>query len=115
VLLVDDDASLRRALGRALRLAGFDVEMFSTAEALLARGVDERDRCLVLDIDLPAMDGIACKRRLDAIGRMVPTIFITALASADVHESLADVPSVAVLFKPFDKKDLIDAVGQTPR
>ena len=70
MLLVDDDASLRRALGRALRLAGFDVEMLPTAEALLARGVDERDRCLVLDIDLPAMDGIACKRRLDAIGRM---------------------------------------------
>ena len=115
MLLVDDDASLRRALGRALRLAGFDVETFASAEALLARGVGERDRCLVLDIDLPVMGGIACKRRLDAIGRTVPTIFITALASADVRESLADVPSVAVLFKPFDKEELIDAVGGVSR
>lgn len=58
VLLVDDDSSLRRALARAIRLAGFDVEVFQSVESLLARGVPERDACLVLDVDLPGIGGI---------------------------------------------------------
>jgi DNA-binding response OmpR family regulator len=57
VLLVDDD-SLRRALARTIRLAGFEVEAFGSVEALLARGVPEHAVCLVLDVDLPGIDGI---------------------------------------------------------
>ena len=110
MLLVDDDASMRRALARTIRLAGFDVEAFPTAESLVARGLGERDTCLVLDIDLPGMDGVACKRTLDAIGRRLPAIFITALTPAEVQEPLAGVASVAVLHKPFDKAELLAAI-----
>jgi FixJ family two-component response regulator len=112
VLLVDDDASIRRALERTIRLAGFDVEAFASAESLLARGVCERDACLVLDIDLPGVDGIACKRQLDAFGRQLPTVFITALTAAEVREPLSEIARVAVLHKPFNKHDLLDAIGR---
>ena len=88
MLLVDDDASMRRALVRTIGLAGFEVEAFASAETLLARGVRPDDACLVLDIDLPGMDGIECKRTLDAAGRCLPTVFVTALTSADVGEPL---------------------------
>jgi FixJ family two-component response regulator len=115
VLLVDDDASMRRALARTIRLAGFDVEAFATAESLLARRPGERDVCLVLDIDLPGMDGVACKRTLDAVGHRLPTVFITAHTAAEVREPLAGVASVAVLHKPFDKADLLDAIGRACR
>jgi FixJ family two-component response regulator len=112
VLLVDDDDSLRRALARTIRMAGFDVEAFASVEALLARGVPECGVCLVLDVDLPGIDGIALKRTLIAAHRDVPTIFITALPSAEVSEPLADLAPVAVLYKPFNKDDLLRAIGQ---
>jgi FixJ family two-component response regulator len=112
VLLVDDDDSLRRALARTIRLAGFDVEAFHSVEALLARGVPERDACLVLDVDLPGIGGIELKRSLVAAGRDLPTVFITALEPAEVRESLAAFSPVAVLYKPFNKGDLLEAIGR---
>ena len=112
MLLVDDDESLRRALVRALRLAGFDVEVFASAESFLARGVEDDDACLVLDIDLPGMDGIACKRKLEASGRDLPTVFITALPAAEIRGPMTAFSPVAVLYKPFNKDDLIAAVGR---
>jgi FixJ family two-component response regulator len=112
VLLVDDDESLRRALARAIRLAGFDVEAFASAESLLSRGVCDRDRCLVLDVDLPGIDGLECKRALEASGSQLPTIFITALPAADVSSPLAALGPVAVLYKPFNKDDLIQAIEE---
>jgi FixJ family two-component response regulator len=112
VLLVDDDESLRRALARTIRLAGFEVQAFQSVEALLAHGVPERDACLVLDVDLPGIGGIELKRTLAESGRNLPTIFITALEPAEVGASLATLAPVAVLYKPFDKKDLLDAIGR---
>lgn len=110
VLLVDDDDSLRRALARAIRLARFEVEAFKSVEALAARGVPERDACLVLDVDLPGIGGIAFRRMLAVVGRDLPTIFITAHEHAEVSEPLAVLGPVAVLYKPFDRKDLLEAI-----
>jgi len=110
VLLVDDDDSLRRALARTIRLAGFDVEAFASVESLLAHGVPERDACLVLDVDLPGIGGIAFKQALAGAGRDLPTIFITALEARDVSGQLAALRPVAVLYKPFDKDDLLEAI-----
>jgi FixJ family two-component response regulator len=112
VLIVDDDDSLRRALARTVRLAGFEVEAFQSVEALLAHGVPERDACLVLDVDLPGIGGIELKRTLAEAGRDLPTIFITALEPADVSEPLAALAPVAVLYKPFDKNALLEAIGR---
>ena len=112
MLLVDDDHSLRRALVRTLRLAGFDVTGYASVEALLAAGVPERGACLVLDVDLPGIDGIAFKRTLVDAGRDLPTVFITALEPEDVTGSLAAFAPVAVLFKPFENEDLFAAIGR---
>lgn len=112
MLLVDDDASLRRALARAIRLAGFEVDAFQSVETLLAHGVPERAACLVLDVDLPGIGGIEFKRALADAGRDLPTIFITALEPAQVGAPLAALAPVAVLHKPFDRKDLLEAIGR---
>jgi len=112
VLLVDDDDSLRRALARTIRLAGFDVEAFPSVEALLAHGIPERDACLVLDVDLPGIGGIELKRTLAEAHRDLPTIFITALAPAEVEAALAALSPVAVLYKPFGKEELLAAIGR---
>jgi FixJ family two-component response regulator len=112
VLIVDDDDSLRRALARSVRLAGFEVAAFGSVEALLAHGIPERDACLVLDVDLPGIDGIRFRRTLAEAGRDLPTIFITALEAAQVDAALAAFAPLAVLHKPFDKKDLLEAIGR---
>jgi len=112
VLIVDDDDSLRRALARSIRLRGFEVESFRSVEALLAHGVPERDACLVLDVDLPGIGGVELKRTLAAADRDLPTIFITALEPAQVGAVLAALGPVAVLYKPFNKEDLLDAIGR---
>ncbi|MGA8052670.1 MAG: response regulator [Burkholderiales bacterium] len=110
VVLVDDNASLRRALARTVRLAGFEVAAFQSVEAMLAHGRPERDDCLVLDVDLPGIGGIEFKRRLVGAGLDLPTIFITALEPAEVAESVAELSPVAVLYKPFSKEDLLEAI-----
>jgi len=110
VLLVDDDDSVRRALARAIRRAGFDVQAFRSVEALQALGLPEGEACLVLDVNLPGIDGIAFKQALSAGSNDLPTIFITALEPAKVSEALAALSPVAVLYKPFDNDDLIAAI-----
>ncbi|MCZ7565789.1 MAG: response regulator [Burkholderiales bacterium] len=110
VLLVDDDESLRRALARAVRLAGFDVATFASVEALIAHGMPERDACLVLDVDLPGISGIALKQALADANRDLPVIFITALDARDVDAQLARLEPVAVLYKPFEKGALLAAI-----
>ena len=114
MLLVDDDDSLRRALARMLRLAGFEVEAFKSVEALTARGLPEH-ACLVLDVDLPGIGGIEFRRRLIDSGGDLPTIFITAVDRAEVSEPIAALKPEAVLYKPFNKKDLLEAIGQACR
>lgn len=111
VLLVDDDESMRRALARTIRLAGFHVETFASAEALLVRGTSGAS-CLIVDIHLPGMDGIQCKRALGTSGCDLATIFITALPESEVSGRLPALSPVAVLYKPFDKDDLIAALGE---
>ena len=93
-------------------MAGFEVEAFASVEALLTEGVPERDACLVLDLDLPGIGGIELKRTLVDADRDLPTIFITALDPAEVGEPLAALAPVAVLYKPFNKEDLLEAIGR---
>lgn len=112
MLLVDDDDSLRRALARAIKRAGFEVEAYASVESLLARGVPERDACLVLDVDLPGIGGRELKRTLAGAEHHLPTIFITALDPGEVGDSLATLRPVAVLYKPFANEDLLAAIGR---
>jgi FixJ family two-component response regulator len=109
VLLVESDASLRRALARSMRLAGFEVEPFASVETLLASGVEE-GACLVLDVDMPGIGGIEFKRALIASGRDQPTIFMTAAGRDELDAQLARLDPVAVLHKPFGKEDLLEAL-----
>ena len=112
MLLVDNDASLRRALARTMQHAGFEVEAFASVEALLQAGAVERDACLVLDIDMPGAGGMALSQALVDSGRDRPTVFITASEREGLDAQLAALSPVAVLRKPFNTKDLLDALGR---
>ncbi|MBY5621535.1 response regulator [Rhizobium leguminosarum] len=111
VAVVDDDASLRRSLGRLLNAYGFLAEEYASAEDFLARDRKKPIDCLVLDIDLGGMSGIDLQRRLKAEGSVLPVIFITALEAGAVKAEAEKVGSVAYLQKQFSGAALIAAIN----
>ena len=78
IVVVEDDAGMRKALERLLRVAGYKTELFPSAEAMIAAQAADSADCLILDIHLPGISGIELLRRLSASGRRSPVIFITA-------------------------------------
>jgi FixJ family two-component response regulator len=112
VVIIDDDASVRRALRRTFRSMGWDVETFATAEAFLERPPVPAPDCLVLDVHLPGLDGLELQERLQTAKYAVPVVFITAFADAQSCERALRAGAIAFLQKPFEEQSLLDAVGR---
>ncbi len=112
VLVVDDDSSVRSALSSLLRSVGLEVEVFASAQELLASSQLDAAACLVLDVRLPGSSGLELQRHLAASGIHVPIIFMTA--HGDIPMSVKAIKAGAVEFlpKPFREQDLLDAIHQ---
>lgn len=110
VYVVDDDASMRRALARMFRAIGMPVETFESAEAFLAHPRPATPCCLVLDVWMPEVNGLALQARLSESGTDIPVVFITG--QGDVLSSVRAMKEGAVDFieKPFSDEDLLAAV-----
>jgi FixJ family two-component response regulator len=115
VYVVDDDASMRKALDRMFRTAGFAVESFDSPAAFLVHELTATPCCAVLDFRMPGLDGIALHARLREEGRTLPVVFITG--HGDVPTSVRAMRGGAVDFleKPFEDSALIDAVRRAMR
>jgi len=112
ISVVDDDAALRKAIKGLLRSAGFDAEVFASAEEVLNSGRLDGTACLILDVRMPGMSGIALQERLIASGRMVPIVFITAHADEEETTRALERGAVDCLQKPFDDDALLDAIAK---
>jgi FixJ family two-component response regulator len=112
IAVIDDDASVRRALRRLLQSAGFAVETFATAREFLDAGHSARTTCLVLDVHLPEMSGFELQEHLAVSGAPIPTVFITAHDNAATRERASRAGVAAYLRKPFDQDELIEAIGR---
>jgi FixJ family two-component response regulator len=112
VIVVDDDASMRRALGRQLRILGFSALEFSSAEEFLTGTLPPGEVCLLLDVYMPGMTGIELCRTLDASGRHLPTILISGRDDHRTRQMMRDAHAMASLIKPFDEKDLLRAIAK---
>jgi FixJ family two-component response regulator len=110
VLVVEDDASMSRAIERLLRAAGFLAITFPSAEAFLDSDKAPIAACLVLDISLPGISGFDLCRRLINSNVRSPVIFITARDRASSRERAKEAGAVAYLPKPFAGRDLVEAV-----
>lgn len=113
VFVVDDDASVRRSLGRLLKSAGYQVEIFPSAVEFLARGChQESPACLVLDLNMPRLTGMDLQARLRELASPLAIIFITGYG--DIPTSVRAMKGGAVDFlpKPFDDTQLLDAVAR---
>jgi FixJ family two-component response regulator len=111
VAVIDDDASVRRALGRLLRSAGLSVEAFAAAEAFLGAEARPPPACLVLDVRLPGLSGLELQARLVAEGRHIPTVFITAYEDGQARRQALAAGALEFLAKPFDEGALLNALA----
>jgi FixJ family two-component response regulator len=111
VFLVDDDDSVRRALARLLRAAGYEVTTFASARDFLARADCQLAVCLVLDIRMPGQSGLDLYESLaDAGGYRIPTVFITGHADSPTVLRAMKLGAVDVLPKVFDDEAFLSAV-----
>jgi len=108
--VVDDDASIRRALRRQLQILGFNVLDFQSAEEFLTSDIPTGDACLLLDVYMPGMTGIELCRAMAASGRHLPTILISGRDDLQTRQMIRDARPIASLLKPFDERVLVRAI-----
>ena len=110
VAVVDDDRSVGIALCRLLRSAGIEAKAFETAAAFLDSIQDDTPDCVVLDVQMPGVNGLELQRRLKDIAVSLPVIMITGRDEASIHAICMAMGASSYLRKPLNDDDLLDAV-----
>ena len=111
VAVVDDDASVRRALTRLLQSAHHRVYTYASAIEFLDTGLQNAPECVILDIHLGGMSGLELLSRLRDLGHTLPVLIITAHDDAQTREAATRAGCVAYLRKPLDAKVLLEEVA----
>jgi FixJ family two-component response regulator len=111
VAVVEDDAGVRGALARLLRVSGYRVQTFASAEEFLESGQPTEVDCLIADVYLTGMTGSDLHAELTSVGRAPPTVLVTAHDHAGITGKLRRSEDVICLRKPFDDSSLLFAIG----
>jgi FixJ family two-component response regulator len=115
IVIVDDDESVCRAIRRLVRSVGMDAEIFSSGQNfldLLEAMPSFQPDCLILDVQMPGLNGLDVQERLVKGGKTVPMIFITAHDEVGVREKALAAGAVAFLRKPFNDELLIKTMRE---
>ncbi len=110
VYVVDDDASVREALGNLFRSVGLRVEVFGSAPEFLQSKLPDVASCLILDIRLPRLSGLDFQVDLAKAGIHIPIIFMTGHGDIPMTVRAMKAGAVDFLTKPFRDQDMLDAV-----
>ncbi len=110
IIVIDDDPSMLRALRRLVSGAGFEVRTFDRPSALLKSDLPKTDACLIVDIDLPEMNGVELCATLANSGCSLPVILITAHTDEATRRLADGACPVALLIKPFGRELLVDSI-----
>jgi FixJ family two-component response regulator len=110
VYVLDDEPEMVKALARLLRVKGFDVRGFTSARDFLEACQPNEIACLVLDVAMPELDGLALQRRLTYRGILMPIIFLTGHGDIPMSVRAIKAGATDFLTKPVDKTRLISAV-----
>lgn len=111
--LIDDDASVRRALGRLMTHARLKWQAHDSAESFLAAARLNDGGCIVADMTLPGMSGLQLKQLLDSSRVDLPLILLTAHDSEEVRTDARAAGAAAYFRKPVDMEALLDAIRWT--
>ncbi|MGH9567638.1 MAG: response regulator transcription factor, partial [Candidatus Angelobacter sp.] len=111
VHVVDDDASFRTAIERRLKLAGYDVATYESAQQLLDQLPDgQKPSCILLDVQIPRLSGPELQSRLIELGSTVPIVFVTGHADTATTVRAIKAGAEDFLTKPVSSEQLIDAI-----
>jgi FixJ family two-component response regulator len=110
IAIVDDDDALRDSLDDLLQSVGFRTHGFASAEAFLQSPQVHETACLLLDVRLPGMNGLALQRQMGAANWQIPIIFITSHVDDQAHARALAAGAVAFLYKPCREEDLLNAI-----
>jgi FixJ family two-component response regulator len=112
VFIVEDDASVRDALGLLLGLRGYAVAMFGDAESFLGAMQADWRGCALIDIRMPGMDGLALQQRLRESGCAIPVVIMTGHGDVDSARTAFRSQAVDFLEKPIDEARLMAAIHE---
>ncbi|MCX6928880.1 MAG: response regulator [Verrucomicrobia bacterium] len=111
IAVVDDDKGVRLGFRRFLRSANFDVETFASGADFLESLHNHRPDCVILDIVMPQLDGLAVQARLSQAGIRLPIVVVTGEDCATTRERALAGGASAYLLKTADGKSLLDAIA----
>lgn len=110
VYLIDDDVSIRNAIGMLLHSANMNVQAFDTGEKFLSSNPQIERSCIISDLKMKALDGFSLCEKLHEKGVNIPIIFLTALDSQEYRKHAQDIGAAGYLSKPVDDQALIDNI-----
>jgi len=110
IAVVDDDEAVRDAVTNLFRSMGLPALAFASAEEFLNSGSLDQTSCIVLDVQMPGMDGLSLQRHLVAAGRHIPIVFVTGHPDAGLRDTAMSQGAVCFLTKPFNEADLVDGL-----
>jgi FixJ family two-component response regulator len=113
ISLVDDDESIRRTMTLLIQSFGFQAAVFDCAESLLKCHQLHETSCLIVDVQMPGMNGLQLQRHLASSGYKIPIIFITAYDNKESRQQAMQAGAVAFLSKPFDDELLLETIRAT--
>ncbi|MDE1942168.1 MAG: response regulator transcription factor [Betaproteobacteria bacterium] len=115
VYVVDDDEAVRHSLIMLLETAGYTASEFASGEAFLASCSENCEGCVILDVHMPGMDGVAVYQALQAKGRHPPVIFLTAYGTIPMSVKAIKSGALDYLTKPVDGTLLLERVQEALR
>ena len=115
ISIVDDDESVRRTSTLLIESFGFRAAAFESAETFLRSGRLHDTSCLIVDVQMPGMNGLQLQDHLAAAGCGIPIIFITAYESKDSRQRAMQAGAAAFLGKPFSDEQLLQIIRSALR
>ena len=110
ISVVDDDESVRRTTTFLIESFGFRAAAFESAESFLKSAQLHDTSCLLVDVQMPGMNGLQLQSELAASGCGIPIIFITAYDNKETRRQAMQAGAAAFLGKPFNDEELLQAV-----
>ena len=112
VTVVDDDPSVRKALGRLCKSSGYSVNLYDSSESFLDADVADKTDCLILDVHLPGMSGLELQAELVSADKHCPIVFITAFEDDRARREALEDGAIDFLGKPLDTDHLLQLIEQ---
>jgi FixJ family two-component response regulator len=110
ISVIDDDESVLRTTTRLIESFGFRAAAFASADNFLSAGQLNDTSCLIVDVQMPGMNGLQLQRQLAAVDCRIPIIFITAYDDKETRQRAMQAGAIAFLGKPFSDEQLLQSI-----